>query len=233
MASNEFELSESACSGDSGGPALSSAGKAVLGVVSRGGTCQGPSARPIYTKLSSFKDLLLTGYNLAGAKPLYENSESPGPDAGTPDASPPDAGTPDASPPDAGTPASDPAQLCVDTINGYRATLGLRPLARWKEAESCVDGEAATDMSKNIAHSAFPRCLGGGGGAQNECPGWPMPVEQSITKCLAQMWAEGPGEPYSAHGHYIKMTNPKFTKVACGFAVAANGKTYWAAQDFQ
>ncbi|MCL2778997.1 MAG: trypsin-like serine protease [Polyangiaceae bacterium] len=264
MPANEFELSESACSGDSGGPSLSSA-KAVIGVVSRGGTCQGSSARPIYTKASAFKDLLLSGYQLAGAAPWYEGTANPGSvaDAGTPDASSPEAGTPDASAPeggardagasspdaslpdagasvpdaaapDASAPANDPRQLCVDTINSYRATLNLPPLARWTEAESCVDGEAATDMANNTYHSAFGTCVtpGAKAWAQNECAGWSMP-EQSITQCLAQMWAEGPGDPYSAHGHYINMTSTAYTKVACGYAVSANGKTYWATQDFQ
>ncbi len=44
--------------------------------------------------------------------------------------------------------------------------------------------------------------------------------------------AEGPGEPYSEHGHYINMANPGYTKVACGFAVLPNGRV-WAVQDFR
>ena len=123
-------------------------------------------------------------------------------------------------------------QLCVDTINQYRATIGLGPLMRWTDNESCVDGEAAADMGTGKAHGAYGTCLPGAG-AQNECPGWPLPLEQSILQCLKMMWDEGPGEPYSQHGHYINMTNTTYTKVACGFAISADGKTFWAAQDFQ
>ena len=123
-------------------------------------------------------------------------------------------------------------QLCVDTINAYRATLGLSPLARWKSNESCVDGEAKSDMASKVAHGAFGTCLGGKGGAQNECPGYPMPIEQSLKGCLAQMWNEGPGTG-TAHSHYTNMTNKNYTKVACGFAISADGKTFWATQDFQ
>jgi hypothetical protein len=46
------------------------------------------------------------------------------------------------------------------------------------------------------------------------------------------MWAEGPGTDFSTHGHYINMSNPKYTKVACGYTTATNGKI-WAAQDFR
>jgi hypothetical protein len=54
----------------------------------------------------------------------------------------------------------------------------------------------------------------------------------NILGCLDMMWAEGPGADYSTHGHYINMSSPSYTKVACGFAVAANG-TFWAVQNFQ
>jgi hypothetical protein len=98
-----------------------------------------------------------------------------------------------------GDPTGDPdeaaTQLCVDTINMYRATLGLPPLARWTDAEVCSDGEAM------------------------------------ITGCLEQMWAEGPGEDFNTHGHYINMSSTSYTKVACGFADGMGG--VWAVQNFQ
>ena len=53
-----------------------------------------------------------------------------------------------------------------------------------------------------------------------------------IGNCLQAMWNEGPGSNFATHGHYINMTSHSYTKVACGFAVLANG-TVWAAQDFQ
>ncbi len=125
--------------------------------------------------------------------------------------------------------ATDPAQLCVDTINQYRASIGLGPLARWSGAEACVEDQGFADSQSGTPHSAFGQCSEW---AQNECPNWPGPPESMIGSCLALMWAEGPGEPYSAHGHYINMTNPGYSKVACGFAVLSNGRV-WAVQDFR
>jgi hypothetical protein len=125
--------------------------------------------------------------------------------------------------------ASDAArQACVDRINGFRATLGLTPLARWTEQESCSDAEAKSDSMTGDAHSAFGRC---GEGAQNECPGWGS-VDQVVQDCLQDMWDEGPGEPYSDHGHYINMSNPDYERVACGFAKSADGGL-WAVQNFR
>jgi hypothetical protein len=118
-------------------------------------------------------------------------------------------------------------QACVDQINEYRATLGLPPYQRWRSAESCADGEAASDSQTGTAHGAFPRC---GESAQNECPGWPS-VQACVTGCLEMMWAEGPGEPFSAHGHYINMSSTSYTMVACGFAASGDG--FWAVQDFR
>jgi hypothetical protein len=118
-------------------------------------------------------------------------------------------------------------QDCVDKINQYRATLALPPYQRWTEAESCADGEAADDGATVTAHGAFPRC---GERAQNECPDWAS-AQACLDGCLDMMWAEGPGEPFSEHGHYINMSSTTYTKVACGFA-AVNGSV-WAVQDFQ
>ena len=43
--------------------------------------------------------------------------------------------------------------------------------------------------------------------------------------------AEGPGEPFSDHGHYINMTNESYTKVACGFYTTPGGAV-WSVQNF-
>jgi hypothetical protein len=118
-------------------------------------------------------------------------------------------------------------QQCVDKINEYRATLGLAPYQRWTAQESCVDNEAKTDSQNNKAHSAFGSC---GEWAQNECPGYPS-LSSTVSTCLAQMWAEGPGADFNTHGHYINMSSTQYTKVACGFFEGPNG--VWAAQDFQ
>jgi len=124
---------------------------------------------------------------------------------------------------------SDPEQRCVDIINGYRASIGLPPYARWTAKETCVDAEALADSKSGQPHSAFGQCSEL---AQNECPGWPGTPSTMIASCLQAMWNEGPGSNFAAHGHYINMTSRSYTKVACGFAVLSNG-TVWAAQDFQ
>ncbi len=120
-------------------------------------------------------------------------------------------------------------QLCVDTINNYRATLGLPPYARWNAEETCADGQAQSDSQTGTAHGAFGKC---GEFAQNECPGWPNPPDKAITGCLQAMWNEGPGADFSAHGHYINMSSTKYTQVACGFYTTAAGKI-WSVQDFK
>lgn len=121
-------------------------------------------------------------------------------------------------------------QACVDKINALRATIGMGPLARWNDNESCADNQAKTDAGTGQAHGSFSTCPQW---AQNECPGWPSLASiYGANSCLDMMWAEGPGEPYSAHGHYINMTNPSYTKVSCGFFTTAAGKV-WSVQDFR
>ena len=122
----------------------------------------------------------------------------------------------------------DPAGYCVEVINMYRATLALPPLERWVDAEMCSNSEAQSDSMTNTPHGAFGQC---GEYAQNECPGWPGPPASLLDGCLAQMWAEGPGEPFSEHGHYINMSSPDYTKVACGFYQTGQG-SYWGSAEF-
>ena len=161
--------------------------------------------------------------NQPDAAPGGADANLPAPDGtiGSVDAVP---GMPDAS----ATPAT-VQQLCVDTINDYRATLGLPPYARWLDAETCGDGEAQMDSVSGKPHSAFGMC---GEWAQNECPGWSGPPIDAIAGCLAQMWAEGPGDDFSSHGHYINMSSTRYTRVACGFYSLPNS-SFWAVQDFQ
>ncbi len=130
---------------------------------------------------------------------------------------------------DPGNPYDAAAEHCVAVINMYRATLDLAPLERWTDAEECSNGEAESDAMTNTPHGAFGTC---GEWAQNECPGWPGPPEQLLDGCLAAMWAEGPGEDFQQHGHYINMSNPSYTRVACGFHQTGQGD-YWAVQNFQ
>ena len=121
------------------------------------------------------------------------------------------------------------AQLCVDTINQHRASIGLGPLTRWTDAEACSDGEAESDANSGQPHGAFGSC---GESGQNECPGWPGPAEEMIGGCLQMMWDEGPGEDFQTHGHYINMTNPSYSMVSCGFHTLPDGDV-WAVQNFK
>ena len=118
---------------------------------------------------------------------------------------------------------------CVDKINAYRATLGLPAYAAWSEQGTCSDQSAASDANTGTAHGAFGKCTEM---AQNECPGWPGPPETMIDNCLQMMWDEGPGTDFAKHGHYINMSSTTYTKVACGFAQAADGK-WWSVQNFR
>jgi hypothetical protein len=121
------------------------------------------------------------------------------------------------------------AKVCLDTINGYRASLGLAAYTRWTEQETCSNDEAKSDSETGKAHGAFGDC---GEHAQNECPGWNGPPEQMIPDCLALMWAEGPGDDFGTHGHYINMSNAGYTTVSCGFFVV-DGGSVWAVQNFK
>jgi hypothetical protein len=120
-------------------------------------------------------------------------------------------------------------QPCVDTINQYRATLGLSPYERWTGAELCADGQSQSDSMTMTAHGAFGQC---GEFAQNECPGWPAPADKMITGCLKAMWDEGPGDFNAGHGHYINMSSTKYSLAACGFYTTPSGDI-WSVQDFK
>jgi hypothetical protein len=130
------------------------------------------------------------------------------------------------------TTSSDPFEQaridCVDRINAFRATEGKPPYERWVDAEACTDEQAQLDSESNSAHGHFEMC---GEWAQNTCPWWPS-LDSIITGCLQQMWDEGPGEPFSAHGHYINMSSTEYTRVACGFYQGPDG-TIWANQNFK
>lgn len=85
---SEFEVGESICSGDSGGPAIATSTGAVLGVVSRGGNgtqdpndpaagCTGAQAFNIYTGVAGHKDFILSAFDAAAATPWVEGSLNP------------------------------------------------------------------------------------------------------------------------------------------------------------
>lgn len=116
---------------------------------------------------------------------------------------------------------------CVQQTNELRARVSRSALLRRAEREACIDGEAQSDAASGTAHGAFGRCQES---AQNECPGWPGPLDQVLDRCLAQMFAEGPG-PFQGHGHYVNLTDPSFSGVSCGFSTKENGQI-WLVQDF-
>lgn len=124
---------------------------------------------------------------------------------------------------------------CVLRINQLRWECQcLPPLERWGEGERCANQHAAYDSSddQNSHHAGFSEDIcSPGGWAQNECPGSGS-TDQVVEGCLQAMWDEGPGEPYSAHGHYINMTNSRYSMVACGFYETSDGRI-WSVQNFQ
>jgi hypothetical protein len=130
-------------------------------------------------------------------------------------------------------------QDCVDRINQFRTECAcMEPLERWTEAEACADQQAEYDSVQDEAHAGFRDDIcSPGGSAQNECPGYRSET-QVVGLCLQQMWDEGPppqdpcdGECFQTYGHFINMTNERYTKVACGF-YTTEGNEVWAVQNF-
>lgn len=124
------------------------------------------------------------------------------------------------------------AEDCVRRINQFRAECQcLPPLERWRDGESCADEHAEYDSTRD-AHSGFRDGIcENGGGAQNECPGWPS-ESATVGGCLQLMWDEGPGEDFQMHGHYINMSSTRYSRVACGFYTTSGGRV-WAVQNFR
>jgi hypothetical protein len=87
----EFGVGESICSGDSGGPAFDSKTRAVLGVASRGGNGNPADDPPyaqcvddgtytthnIFTRVDSFKDMIMTAFAETGEDPWFEGGPDP------------------------------------------------------------------------------------------------------------------------------------------------------------
>jgi hypothetical protein len=131
---------------------------------------------------------------------------------------------------DSGDPLAAARAQCVQIINQDRASLTPASPALTEASaadETCVDGQAKADYEANTPHDAFGQCKES---AQDECPGWPGPPSSIDTNCLAQMWAEGP-PPAGQDNHWLNMSNPQYTRVACGFYQTPKG-TWWATQDF-
>jgi hypothetical protein len=135
--------------------------------------------------------------------------------------------TPTPTPTVAGSPFEAARQLCVTRTNDFRARVGVAPVARRADAEACGDAQARSDGASRTAHGAFGQCRER---AQNECPAWDGPPEQVVDRCLAMMFAEGPGSG-PAHGHYMNLTDTKYRGVSCGFATMPGGEL-WIVQNF-
>jgi hypothetical protein len=88
LGSNEFEMGESMCEGDSGGPALDEKTGAIVGIVSRGGACTDTSGH-VYTSLAGFASVFQQAFAMAGGAPITE--DEPTPEGGA--APEPDAGS--------------------------------------------------------------------------------------------------------------------------------------------
>jgi hypothetical protein len=165
-----------------------------------------------------------------------------------PGASPPAAGTPAPAPPSPGpaaTPAPQPVPqpvpnpaagtdpferaraLCVARINEYRARVAVGPVSRRPDKEACGDNQARSDARTRTAHGAFGQCRES---AQNECPGWSGSLDVVVERCLAMMFAEGPGSG-PEHGHYVNMTDRDYRGVACGIFSGSDGEV-WMVHDF-
>jgi hypothetical protein len=148
-----------------------------------------------------------------------------------------------AAPPSTG----DIRQDCVNRINQFRTTCAcIKPLARWTAGEACADMDAQYDAMKMVGHAGAMANICNWGDAQDECPG-DLSDQYVVDMCLQQMWSEGPPPAgttiaqcesaqmvdtcYEAHGHFINMSNPDVTQVACGFYTTSTGAV-WAAQNF-
>ena len=139
---------------------------------------------------------------------------------------------------DAPASSGDLHQDCVNRINQFRTECAcLTPLERWTEGEPCADQMAQYDSERDEAHAGFQDEICDGGFGQNECPGYGS-NEQVVSRCLQQMWDEGPppqdpcnGACFQMYGHFINMTNPDHSRVACGFFTTASGDV-WAVQNF-
>jgi MYXO-CTERM domain-containing protein len=115
LGSNEFEMGESMCEGDSGGPALDETTGAIVGMVSRGGACTDTSGH-VYTTLAGFASLFQQAFAMAGGAPITENEPYPEGGAAPPPVA--DAGEPTSSSSSGGT---EP-----DPSNGYQPPVNLR-----------------------------------------------------------------------------------------------------------
>lgn len=123
-------------------------------------------------------------------------------------------------------------RLCLDTINAYRATLGLAPVVRSASLEAFADQGARYDSDRDKAHAHFSTFSKGAvpSDAENAIPGWPLKSYKTVARIVGEgakmMWAEGPGG-----GHYENIKG-SHTAVGCGIYVNQAGGV-WVIHDFK
>lgn len=121
-------------------------------------------------------------------------------------------------------------KLCLDEINRYRATLGLKALAWSAALEAYADEGARYDAARDKAHAHFGAVDPNPADAENEIPGWPLKDYKTVSAVMVQgskmMWDEGPGG-----GHYENIKG-SHTTVGCGIHITAAGDV-WIIQDFR
>jgi hypothetical protein len=131
LGSNEFEVGESMCGGDSGGPAIDETTGAIVGVVSRGGACTDTFGH-VYTSLAGLAPVFQQAFAAAGTAPVEEGQSWPAADAGgVPTQGQPDPAEGGASPAPTGTapvePPSEDAPINLRAGQGQSCAVSQSP----------------------------------------------------------------------------------------------------------
>lgn len=123
-----------------------------------------------------------------------------------------------------------PQQDCVDKINELRATIGLYPLQRWTEQESCVERTIQIDAEAGEYHKSIRMGDNCGASGQNVCAGSAYSsVTDLINKCPLDQWQES--EDDGPKMHYDNLATTTATHVACGFYQKSDG-SIWSNMNF-
>ena len=128
---------------------------------------------------------------------------------------------------------------CLRLLNEYRATEDLEPMTLADdEKQLCAINQAAADMADNKPHGHFGDC---GESAQNSGPNFSTSWRSNATGAVQYyemaMWENEKAKveqgitDYQQIGHYLNMKN-SYSKVACGIAISADGKTGWFNMNF-
>jgi hypothetical protein len=120
---------------------------------------------------------------------------------------------------------------CITRINQFRACVCVPPVTRYSGGEACANQDAQYDYDQATPHAGFTTGIcTPQGSAENECADWAS-TQAAVDGCLQMMFNEGPGSD-NTHRDYINMTNPTYTRAACGFYLAPTGQIVWAVQHF-